>query len=29
MSRALLYIILGCALVPLNALAVWKYPAWA
>ncbi|MDN4059762.1 hypothetical protein QPK31_16170 [Massilia sp. YIM B02769] len=29
MSRALLYTILGCVLVPLNALAVWEYPALA
>jgi len=29
MARALLYTILGCALAPLNALAVWEYPAVA
>lgn len=29
MSRALLYTLLGCALLPLNALAVWEYPASA
>ena len=29
MARALLYTILSCVLVPLNALAVWEYPAAA
>ena len=26
MSRTLLYTLLGCALLPLNALAEWDYP---